>query len=143
MIPTSMSAAVREPMLMRVIASPPPGRRSAEEPVVWFVSRPHPFVPGLKVVRMFLNHDGVEVYSLSSDGKAGMRNLIPMSRIRFIEEAMSLDVFVEELAVSKDGSGGEREPEPSKATQAPSVAAEPKTRTGTSTRRSRARRAAR
>lgn len=128
---TSMPTAVPEPgfaMLTRVIASPPvpeppqgapPGTRGTAEPMVWTVGQPHPLAPDMKVVRMFLDCEGVEVYSLSSDGKAGMRHYIPMSWIQLIEESMPLDVFVEELAVSKDGSGGEPEPEATEARPAP------------------------
>jgi len=78
-----------------------------EEPVTWIVGQPHPLVPDMKVMRMFVDRGGVEVYSVSADGRAGMRNLVPMSYIRLIEEAMPLDVFIEELAAAE-----EEDPEP-------------------------------
>jgi hypothetical protein len=46
---------------------------------------------------MFVDLGGVEIYSMSIDGKNGMRNIIPTSKIRFTEEAMPLNVFGEEL----------------------------------------------
>jgi hypothetical protein len=80
-----------------------------EEPITWIVGQAHPLVPQMKVMRMFVDRGGVEVYSVSDDGKAGMRNLVPMSWVRLIEEAMPLDVFVEELAAAEED---EPEPEP-------------------------------
>jgi hypothetical protein len=50
---------------------------------------------------MFVDRGGVEVYAVSSDGKNGMRNLIPMSWVRLVEEVMPLEVFVEELAAAE------------------------------------------
>ena len=84
-----------------------------EEPVTWIVGQSHPLVPDMKVMRMFVDRGGVEVYSVSSDGKAGMRNLVPMSHVKLIEEAMPLDVFIEELAAAEEEEPGpEPEPEP-------------------------------
>jgi len=101
------------PMLTRMISNPlfpdqPPHR---EEPVTWIVGNPHPLVPDMKVMRMFVDRGGVEVYSVSSDGRSGTRNLIPMSNIRIIEEAMPLDVFIEELAAAEGDDDDEPEPE--------------------------------
>jgi len=72
-----------------------------EEPVVWAVSQPHPLVPQMDVVRMFVIDEGIEVYSVSKDGKVGMRNLIPNGTYRLTEEAMPLDVFIQELSTSE------------------------------------------
>jgi hypothetical protein len=88
-----------------------------EEPVTWIVGQRHPLVPEMKVMRMFVDRGGVEVYSVSDDAKAGMRNLVPMSKVRLIEEAMPLDVFVDELVAAEsdepdDPDGGDPEPEP-------------------------------
>jgi hypothetical protein len=89
------------PMMTRMISNSllPDGGR--EEPTTWVVSQPHPLVPDMKVVRMFVDRGGVEVYAVSSDGKNGMRNLIPMSWVRLVEEVMPLEVFVEELAAAE------------------------------------------
>ena len=92
----------RFPMLTRMISNPlfPPESGRGEEPITWGLGTLHPLVAGMKVVRMFVDRGGVEVYSVSQDGN-GMRNLIPMHCIRLIEEAMPLDVFVEELAAAE------------------------------------------
>jgi hypothetical protein len=73
-----------------------------EEPITWIVGKNHPLVPNMNVMRMFVDRGGVEVYSVASDGKAGMRNLVPMDSVRLIEEAMPLDVFVEEMTAAED-----------------------------------------
>jgi hypothetical protein len=93
------------PMVTRMISDPPfPSESNDEEddpepePITWVLSHAHPFVPQMKVVRMFIAPAGVAVYSVSEDGRNGMRNLIPMDRTRLIEEAMPLDVFIDELA---------------------------------------------
>lgn len=104
---------------------PPPGAPAGtpmhlmppkDDPVTWTVSQAHPLIPNLKVVRMFLDRGGVEVYSVTDDGKTGMRNLVPMSRVRLVEEFMPLEVFVEEMAAAEtdDDPGSEepRDPEP-------------------------------
>ena len=84
------------PVLTRVVSNPVFNDR--DEPITWAVRAPHPFVPETyTVVRMFIDLGGVEIYSLASDGKSGMRNIIPTSKIRFTEEAMGFDVFKEEL----------------------------------------------
>lgn len=80
-----------------------------EEPITWVISKQHPLLPDMKVIRMFLDHDGVEVYSVSADGRSGMRNMVPMAKIRLTEEAMALDVFAEELAAAEDD---DEDPEP-------------------------------
>jgi hypothetical protein len=65
---------------------------------IWVVDRPHPLVPELKIERMFLDHGGVEIYSMSENRKICARNFIPMDWIRIIEEEMPLEVFFEELS---------------------------------------------
>ena len=73
------------------------------EPITWAVSQAHPLVPNMKVVRMFVDRGGVEIYSVSDDGQNGMRNLIPMHWVRFVEETMPPEVFVEELDAAEAG----------------------------------------
>lgn len=94
------------PMVTRMISDPlfppeVPGAR--DEPVTWVVSQPHPLVPDMKVVRMFEEGARVVIYSVSADGQTGMRNFIPMARTRLVEEAMPLEIFIDELAVSESG----------------------------------------
>ena len=83
------------PALTRVVSNPIFSDR--DEPITWAVRTPHPIIDTYMVVRMFADLGGVEIYSLSTDGKSGMRNTIPTSKIRLVEEAMPFDVFKEEL----------------------------------------------
>jgi hypothetical protein len=83
------------PILNRVVSDAIFG---GEEAIIWAINAPHPLVPeSYKVIRMFIDLGSVEIYSMSIDGKSGMRNNIPTSKIRFTEEAMPLAVFGEEL----------------------------------------------
>jgi hypothetical protein len=83
-------------------ASDPSGTpKESLEPVTWILNRPHPFVPAMKIVGMFLNRIGVEIYSTNE--KIGMRDLIPMSSVRLTQEGMALDVFEEEFALAEAG----------------------------------------
>lgn len=94
------------PMLTRMISQPLLSEGERGDPVVWIMGDAHPLVPDMHVVRMFVVENGVEVYSVAADPrKGGTRNLIPMARIRLIEEAMPVSVFVEELATAEAGGG--------------------------------------
>jgi hypothetical protein len=120
------SAMIPAPMLTRVVSNPI--FSDLEEAITWAVGQPHPLVPdAYKVIRMFIDLGGVEIYSMSLDGKNGMRNIIPTSKIRFTEEAMPLGVFGEELYAAEaegapvgplsagdgdDDDDGDDEPEP-------------------------------
>ena len=87
-----------------------PGKgHDAAATIQWSVSKAHPFVPGMHVVRMFVTDDGVEVYSSSDDGKTCMRDLISSKYVRLVQEAMTVDVFVREL---QDAEDDEDDPEP-------------------------------
>ena len=97
------------PMLTRMISNALFSEKGKEE--VWVVGGPHPLVPDLKVIRMFNDHGGVEIYSVTADGKAGTRNFVPMHWVRLTEEAMPIDVFVEELAAAENDGGDDDEPE--------------------------------
>lgn len=101
------------PMVTRMISNALFPENGKEDPVTWTVSHEHPLVPDMKVVRMFATRDRVEVYSVSSNGRAGMRNIIPMSWVRLVEEAMPLDVFVDELSDAESGDDDDDdEPDP-------------------------------
>lgn len=97
------------PMVTRVISNALFPENGQEAPVTWVVSHPHPLVPTMRVVRMFIDRGGVEIYSVSADGKNGMRNLIPMSWVRLVEEAMPIDIFADELY---DAETGDPDPDP-------------------------------
>lgn len=99
------------PMVTRVISNrvfPPDPTELTEgrgdEPAMWAISQPHPFVPTMRVVRMFVRGSGdVEVYSLADDGGGAMRNLLPTHTVRFVEEAMPIGIFIEELTLAEAG----------------------------------------
>jgi hypothetical protein len=121
--PSADTATLPEPgfpMVTRILSNPlfPPDPAaqnliSKDEPVAWIVGSPHPFVSNMTVVRMFIDpEDAVaEVYALAKDGRSGTRNLIPLSQIRLVEEAMPLDVFLEQLTEA-EGGDEEEDPEP-------------------------------
>ena len=73
------------PVLNRVVSDPI--FNDQKEALVWTLKGPHPLVPETYViVRMFIDRGGVEIYAMSKDGQKGMRNIVPTSRVRFIEE---------------------------------------------------------
>lgn len=89
-----------------------PGRnREGFEPITWVLNRPHPFVPDMKIVGMFINRRGIKVYSTNE--KIGMRDLIPLSSVRLAQEGMALDVFEEEFALAEDGYDDDDDPDDS------------------------------
>lgn len=95
------------------ISVPMPGDKTKDDPVVWTVGQPHPFTlsgANMRVLRILIEEGSVEVYSVSDDGKNGMRHTIPMEWIRFTEEAMAPDHFFKELEAAELG-GGDGEPE--------------------------------
>jgi hypothetical protein len=89
----------------------PPGFPRAEEPLMWVVSQKHPLDENITIVRMFRTEEGVEVYSVGYDN--GIRSFLPMHQVRFVEEGMPIDLFIEELAIAESG---EEEPEPGEPT---------------------------
>ena len=108
------------PMLTRMVSNCLfPESNGKEVPTTWIVGQPHPLVPEMKIVRMFVDRGGVEIYSVSGDGKTGMRNLVPMSWIRLTEEAMPLDVFIEELEAAESEEPEEPEEPELEPTPAP------------------------
>jgi len=79
-----------------------------KELTVWILNHPHPLATEAKIVRMYSREDGgIEVYS--SDGKMFVRTVIPERCIRFFDEAMSEDTFVEFITIAEED---EDEPEP-------------------------------
>lgn len=95
------------PMVTRMISDPlfPPSAGGSDAPITWVVAQAHPLVTSMKIVRMFIEPNGVAVYSVSDDGMSGMRNLVPMDCTRLVEEAMPLDVFADELQDAEDAAG--------------------------------------
>jgi len=97
------------PMLTRMITNNFFSETGKESAVTWIVGKEHPLVPEMKVMRMFIDRGGVEVYSASNDGHTGMRNVVPMSWVRLIEEAMPIDVFATEMDIGEALAATERE----------------------------------
>jgi hypothetical protein len=83
------------------VALIPPVPR-AEEPLSWVLGAPHPQVDDFRIVRMFRVEDGVDVYSVSKTWEC-TRNLLPWSTVRFVEETMSAEFFVEEIRLAEAG----------------------------------------
>ena len=84
-----------------------------KEPTVWILNHPHPLASEAKIVRMY-HHEGSGVEVYSSDGKMFVRTFVPERVIRFLDEAMSEDTFVEFIAISEEDEEEEEEelPEP-------------------------------
>ena len=69
------------------------------EPLTWKLKGDHPYVPEMKVMAMFLHSSILEIYS--TDGKTGLRERIPMTRVRITQEYISSDIFNDELDASE------------------------------------------
>ncbi len=80
----------------------PPGFPRAEEPVSWALGEAHPQVDGFRIVRMFRTEEGVEIYSVANGGEC-TRTTLPVSMVRFIEETMSIEYFIEEIRIAEEG----------------------------------------
>ena len=85
----------------------PPGFPRAEEPLTWVVGQKHPLDENIQIVRMFRAEEGVEVYCVGYDN--GIRCFLPLHQVRFVEEGMPIDLFIEELALAESD---EEDPEP-------------------------------
>lgn len=112
------------PMVTRVITEalfPSEGRAE----VTWVVSKPHPLVPTMNIVRMFVEPEGVAIYSVSADGKTGMRNFVKTELTRLVEEAMPIAILVEELADAESGDDVDEVPEAPQPPQGPQAVPTP------------------
>lgn len=136
-VPASDALAARARQLFEAMTRVPPEqavkmlgeallaayRRAPEEAVAWTITQPHPLVEKMSVVRMFDDgDDGVTVYSVSEDGMTAMRNRIPATRVRLSEEAMPIQVLVEEIREAEsdnDDDGGDDEDDSSDAPAEP------------------------
>jgi len=70
------------------------------EPVLWLLGGNHPF-SGAKIVRIHFDDLAVEIYAVSGGG-APTRNIIPMSRVRLLEEEMPVEIFIEEMTAAQE-----------------------------------------
>lgn len=99
------------PVMTRMISNAlfPDPTTGREDPVIWAIGQPHPLASTAKVVRMFMDHGGIEIYSITTE-KVGMRNHIPMAYVRLTEETMPLDFFVDLLISAEEGDEDEDDP---------------------------------
>lgn len=95
--------------LVRMVTEPLDPIDGYKEPTAWLLNRPHPLAGEAKIVRMYRDDGGVEVYS--SDGKMFVRTFVPERVIRFCDEAMSEDTFVEFIEISELDEEEEEEEE--------------------------------
>lgn len=86
----------------------------AEAVILWQVGELHPYASNVRVSRMFFSRvGGVAVYSAADNGDGCVRDLIPMNRIRIVQEVMPFEVFAEEIDIAEtERWNGEPEPEP-------------------------------
>jgi hypothetical protein len=75
---------------------------TSSAPLLWSVGEVHPLASSVRVVAMFMEEDVVEIYS-SNGTNAGIRDLVPLTRVRIIREAMAFDVFAKELGQAELG----------------------------------------
>jgi len=98
------------PVTTRMITSNP---SSDSEDLSWEAGKEHPLIKGAVIVRMYVIPDGggVDVYSVLAGGRGATRHHIPDSRIHITEEAMPIDVLIEELKVAESTDDEEEEEE--------------------------------
>lgn len=99
-------------------------RQIENAPLVWMIGRPHPIIPELVVMRMYVMPGvGVEVYSINGPGKdgakpqltGGMRYTMPWHMVLMTEEAMDLNTLGDEILAAEKDDSAEEEPEPAPA----------------------------
>lgn len=105
---------------------------SPKEAILWQTDGPHPYAPHMRIRRMFADRGGVEVYAATEDGRACTRDIIPMKRVRIIQEWMDPNIFIEELRaaeyeaapvgpLSVEDTGADDEPDPEPGTGEPDL----------------------
>lgn len=88
------------PVVTRVVSNAP--LSVTAEPIVWILDSPHPLEPRMKIMRMFINDDEVEIYT--TDGVTCVRNCLPRHMVRLTEEGMPPDKFVKEIEDAENPS---------------------------------------
>jgi hypothetical protein len=69
------------------------------DPLTWQLKGPHPYLPDMKVMAMFLHNGILEIYS--TDGKTGIRERIPMNRVRITQEHIVSEILLDEIDASE------------------------------------------
>ena len=95
----------------------------SKEPTVWVINQRHPLATDAKIVRMYHTEGGVEVYS--SDGKMFVRTFVPERVIRFFDEAMGEETFVEFIVAAEEDVEEEEEEEEEELEPEPGPGPEP------------------
>jgi hypothetical protein len=91
------------PKVMFVISNSLSPEATKNEPIAWAVGQPHPILPGMSVIGMFVvPGEGVEIYAASAARK-GVRSFIPMHWIRYVHEEMPFETFSEEFEAAVAG----------------------------------------
>lgn len=99
--------------------------------ITWILNYPHPLANGAKILRMFFEDGGIEVYS--SDGHMYVRTFVPERYIKFFDETMSEETFVDEVAASEEEDEPDLpEPDPAEPEPDPPAAAAPNGQPSTS-----------
>ena len=107
------------PMVTRVVTDALMGGNGIWE---WAIARAHPSEKELKVMRIFLTEEGIDVYAITTDGKGCARYSIPDRFVRMIEEAMPLDMWADEMANAEEDKDGVDPEEPEdKGAEAPAT----------------------
>ena len=90
------------PHCQGAITLPAPDKSDKEEPkpIFWMLSKPHPLVPALQIVRMRVRNGVVYIFAVSGDGQTCIIDQIPQSATRLVEKGMRFEVFREELEVA-------------------------------------------
>lgn len=104
------------PVVTRVVSVPPidmtgPDQRPVKT-ITWVLGGMHPMIADCRVVRMYVDRGGVDVYSVPiKGGTEGTRHHIPQHLIRLVEEGMSIEVLADEIALAESGDDDEIEGE--------------------------------
>lgn len=89
------------PVVTRVVSNAPLAG-NVDPPIVWILESAHPLEPRMKIMRMFINDDEVEIYA--TDGRTCVRNCLPRHMVRLTEEGMPPDKFVKEIEDAENPS---------------------------------------
>jgi len=84
--------------------------QQSDTSIVWMLGEMHPFIAKLRVVRMYVVPGNcVEIYAAEDGGSSGTRYVIPWQRVRFAEELMDIQRFVDEIRDAESGGDEEEE----------------------------------
>lgn len=82
--------------------------------ITWVFGQPHPITKGALITRMFMSEDGsMRVFSVPAPGVQGDCTIdtIPADQVKIVQEIMSMEVFLDELAAAEGYDDDEDEEE--------------------------------